>query len=67
MAAFAPGDTVRLKSGGPLMTVSTIDSLGKIWCEWLDAKGTQQSQSFEPDNLTQEDVEGDDDDFVGLP
>jgi len=36
-----PGDVVRLKSGGPDMTVHTVeDYLGTLsaWCEWFDGK-----------------------------
>lgn len=36
-----PGDVVQLKSGGPIMTVSSVgDYLGQpsVWCEWFDGK-----------------------------
>jgi uncharacterized protein YodC (DUF2158 family) len=38
---IAPGDVVRLKSGGPKMTVTDIDEdqfTGQktVWCEWFD-------------------------------
>ena len=40
MADFKIGDTVRLKSGGPLMTVTNVernDSGGqKVWTAWFD-------------------------------
>ena len=35
---FKAGDTVRLKSGGPLMTVESVgDHYGttKVWCSWF--------------------------------
>lgn len=32
---FKPGDTVKLKSGGPIMTVQHIHGLG-AHCVWLD-------------------------------
>jgi uncharacterized protein YodC (DUF2158 family) len=40
MENFKPGDVVRLKSGGPLMTVShpqkgSSDQM--LWCEWFAA------------------------------
>jgi uncharacterized protein YodC (DUF2158 family) len=36
MAAFAIGTTVRLKSGGPLMTVeSGVDNMGTQICIWF--------------------------------
>lgn len=43
------GDTVRLKSGGPLMTISSIqDEYGTMqaWCEWFDDKKAPQARSF---------------------
>lgn len=36
MNKFKAGDVVTLNSGGPKMTVSSIDSsTGKIWCTWF--------------------------------
>ena len=35
------GDTVQLKSGGPMMTVSSVsDHYGVLtaWCDWFDGK-----------------------------
>ena len=40
---FKVGDVVRLKSGGPKMTITAIgDHLGeqKAWCSWFD--GTKE-------------------------
>ncbi len=34
---FKPGDVVRLKSGGPQMTVSRVDN-GRVLCEWFADK-----------------------------
>jgi uncharacterized protein YodC (DUF2158 family) len=31
-----PGDVVKLKSGGPLMTVKKREGDGRVWCEWFD-------------------------------
>jgi uncharacterized protein YodC (DUF2158 family) len=31
---FQPGDIVRLKSGGPKMTVETVDDTG-VYCAWF--------------------------------
>ncbi len=36
MDSFEVGDTVRLKSGGPLMTISWIDE-DEVRCEWFVA------------------------------
>ena len=36
---FKPGDQVRLKSGGPAMTIQTIaEHNGRMtaWCQWFD-------------------------------
>ena len=44
---FKAGDTMRLKSGGPLMTIHSINqSEGTAWCEWFDKNGADQSKSF---------------------
>jgi uncharacterized protein YodC (DUF2158 family) len=43
------GDVVRLKSGGPLMTIKSVgDHYGTqtVWCVWFDQKVVQQSGSF---------------------
>jgi uncharacterized protein YodC (DUF2158 family) len=55
MAEFKPGDTVRLKSGGPLMTVSLIRQDGEVWCEWFDDKEAPQSRGFKPTSLVADD------------
>lgn len=42
---FKPGDTVSLRSGGPLMTVAMID--GQVaFCEWFADDQQPQSRSF---------------------
>ncbi len=40
-----PGDTVRLNSGGPLMTISTIEGQN-AFCEWFTDDQQLQSRSF---------------------
>jgi uncharacterized protein YodC (DUF2158 family) len=42
---FKPGDIVRLKSGGPDMTVSSIDPHKKyLHCEWFAGKKREFGQ-----------------------
>ena len=50
--AFEKGDLVRLKSGGPVMTVEqtgehyTIDGTA-VWCVWFEKVGSKQVASRE--------------------
>jgi uncharacterized protein YodC (DUF2158 family) len=55
MAHFKPGDTVRLRSGGPLMTVQLISSDGEVWCEWFDTKQEAQSRGIKATSLESDD------------
>ena len=50
---FQTGDTVKLKSGGPQMTVT--DTRGAsggegalVWCAWFDEKNMPQREHFPP-------------------
>ncbi|PZU29860.1 MAG: DUF2158 domain-containing protein [Stenotrophomonas sp.] len=43
---FKPGDVVVLRSGGPKMTVSSLEG-SRVWCVWFDAAGVPQSKVFE--------------------
>lgn len=45
LASFAPGDEVRLKSGGPIMTIASVED-GKALCMWFD--GTKQFEKEYP-------------------
>lgn len=45
------GDVVRLKSGGPKMTVSTVDEYNHIvYCKWF-VHDELKSERFSPDSL----------------
>jgi uncharacterized protein YodC (DUF2158 family) len=46
---FKAGDTVKLKSGGPFMTIESIseyNGIKKARCVWFDEKGTRFSELF---------------------
>lgn len=48
---FNKGDVVRLRSGGPPMTVTSVgeahmSSTMSVWCVWFDEKGEQKSGTF---------------------
>jgi uncharacterized protein YodC (DUF2158 family) len=53
---FNPGDLVRLKSGGPLMTVEqvgqrAITNEDAVWCTWFEMVGNRQAakrETFSP-------------------
>jgi uncharacterized protein YodC (DUF2158 family) len=42
---FKIGDTVRLKSGGPLMTVKETSG-DQVRCQWFDEKHSVQTHLF---------------------
>lgn len=60
METFKVGDVVRLKSGGPLMTVDTIRTevmVAGIYCKWfITVKGNPELKEgcFQPDALMKE-------------
>lgn len=56
---FSAGDTVRLNSGGPLMTVESVDD-NRCKCTWFDDKNKLQTASFAAPLL------GKDDGSVGI-
>ena len=47
---FQSGDIVRLKSGGPNMTVRHLDSFGNYFCQWFSGSKLQ-SGNFDPGSL----------------
>lgn len=51
---FKIGDTVRLKTGGPLMTVALIKSDTEILCVWF-VDDEKKSNAFHPDVLDADD------------
>jgi len=51
MCEFKTGDLVVLKSGGPKMTFSGLDSVGQAICVWFDAQQKRQSQTFDVDTI----------------
>lgn len=50
MAKIEIGDTVQLKSGGPIMTVEAITDRGYIRCQWFDGSKIDNSL-FKPESL----------------
>jgi uncharacterized protein YodC (DUF2158 family) len=59
--SFKLGDVVRLKSGGPNMTVQSIAadddfavSKNDLTCQWFDDKKVLQSAIFKPETLISE-------------
>lgn len=56
---FKPGDVVRLKSGGPLMTVRRRTHYGEYACEWFDKNHVGHSDTFAVTSLiSMDDEEG---------
>jgi uncharacterized protein YodC (DUF2158 family) len=53
---FKPGDTVRLKSGGPIMTVTSIDSQFGCACEWFSGDKPER-KLFRPEALVKTEPE----------
>lgn len=51
MSEFKVGDVVRLKSGGPQMTIHDFLEDGKVECAWFDEKKILQYQKFKPELL----------------
>jgi len=52
MSKFNTGDTVKLKSGGPAMTVvSTVEE--NVQCVWFDAKQELQRKYFDQELIVE--------------
>jgi uncharacterized protein YodC (DUF2158 family) len=49
MSRFVIGDTVQLKSGGPMMTVAEIGPT-EVWCVWFEGK-SKRGDNFPPEVL----------------
>ena len=45
-----PGDIVRLKSGGPRMTIQAILD-DRVVCKWFDKNDTEQSGGYNIESL----------------
>ena len=54
---FNPGDLVKLKSGGPTMTVEQVrtDLAGKLQCVWFKGTDGPHTGIFFPDAVTRDD------------
>jgi uncharacterized protein YodC (DUF2158 family) len=52
---FKPGDLVKLKSGGPVMTVERVEDEGGgrmfVFCTWFDQKNVRMKEHFNPETL----------------
>jgi len=44
------GDVVKLKSGGPFMTVSIVNPT-EVYCKWFDTENHLNEDSFPKDSL----------------
>jgi uncharacterized protein YodC (DUF2158 family) len=51
MAQFKAGDVVRLKSGGPKMTVRRAETDGEVVCEWFSEKKAVETAVFNETSL----------------
>ncbi len=47
MSTFSSGDIVRLKSGGPKMTVLSVEGEASMRCQWFDRNGKLHTDSFQ--------------------
>ena len=49
-AQFDIADIVKLKSGGPPMTIESVNTEGKVYCVWF-VEGEVQAALFAPETL----------------
>jgi uncharacterized protein YodC (DUF2158 family) len=52
-----PGETVRLKAGGPLMTVESVETVGGktiIHCVWFDNEHNERRGSYPATELVED-------------
>ena len=49
-SAFAEGDLVQLKSGGPIMSVQALGR-DRVDCMWFDSQGRLHEKSFGVNSL----------------
>jgi uncharacterized protein YodC (DUF2158 family) len=54
MEAFKKGDVVRLKSGGPWMTIVSVEG-NTAECQWFDEKQVVKNDEFEFELLMKRD------------
>lgn len=51
-SSFSPGDVVRLKSGGPALTVMWVNADGHYGCKWWNhAASKYEVEKFLPTSL----------------
>ncbi|MEL6238688.1 MAG: DUF2158 domain-containing protein [Pseudomonadota bacterium] len=55
---FQVGDVVRLKSGGPLMTVQQATYADNIVCTWFGENNKRMTEGFHPRTLQNVGPEG---------
>ena len=48
---FKLGDLVQLKSGGPVMTVTSLKDAGAVYCCWFGPDEKKRGDSFIPVTL----------------
>ena len=61
--AFLPGETVQLKSGGPIMTIVKVEDVRHITCMWYaTTQGEFRTQVFEQAWLDEVEMDDEDED-----